>query len=256
MDPYKTLGIPSTATKEEAKATYRKLANQHHPDKGGDEEKFKEIKAAWEQIENPPKEQAPSWRDFSSVHRHADMASRFFHQMVQTIRVDASLKEAMTGFTRKLMGQKGEATISLPGGLPPGLILRTEAVYGDSTSDQVDLVLNIVSPEFHFKNSSIFNGYASGDLIKRLMVDALTMMRGGWVEVVDPMGDTYSVRVPEGISPGSELKVKGKGYPNWVNGQPGERADLYLMVVPTIRSISNIPITELEELLEHRRKHV
>lgn len=45
---YKTLGVPKTATEEEIKKAYKKLALKNHPDKGGDPEKFKEISAAAE----------------------------------------------------------------------------------------------------------------------------------------------------------------------------------------------------------------
>lgn len=43
--PYEVLGLDKKATAEEIKKAYRKLALVHHPDKGGDPEKFKEL--AW-----------------------------------------------------------------------------------------------------------------------------------------------------------------------------------------------------------------
>ena len=45
---YTLLGIQKTATSTEVKKAYRKLAVKHHPDKGGDPEKFKEISKAYE----------------------------------------------------------------------------------------------------------------------------------------------------------------------------------------------------------------
>ena len=45
---YETLGVEKTADAKEIKKAYRKLAVKHHPDKGGDEHKFKEINAAYE----------------------------------------------------------------------------------------------------------------------------------------------------------------------------------------------------------------
>jgi len=44
QDHYATLGVPKTATQDEIKAAYRKLAKQHHPDLGGDAEKLKAVK--------------------------------------------------------------------------------------------------------------------------------------------------------------------------------------------------------------------
>ncbi|MDO8265009.1 MAG: molecular chaperone DnaJ [Candidatus Parcubacteria bacterium] len=44
---YEVLGVQKNATKEEIKKAYYKLAHKHHPDKGGDENKFKEINEAY-----------------------------------------------------------------------------------------------------------------------------------------------------------------------------------------------------------------
>ena len=47
MNHYETLGIDKNSTADQIKSAYKKLAVQHHPDKGGDEEKFKEISNAY-----------------------------------------------------------------------------------------------------------------------------------------------------------------------------------------------------------------
>lgn len=44
---YDVLGVEKKATKEDIKKAFRKLAQKHHPDKGGDEAKFKEITEAY-----------------------------------------------------------------------------------------------------------------------------------------------------------------------------------------------------------------
>ena len=55
-DYYQTLGVNKTASQEEVKQAYRKLAHQHHPDKkGGDEKKFKEINEAYQILGNKEK---------------------------------------------------------------------------------------------------------------------------------------------------------------------------------------------------------
>jgi len=52
---YETLGIEKTADEKEIKKAFRKLAVRHHPDKGGDEAKFKEISAAHEILSDKEK---------------------------------------------------------------------------------------------------------------------------------------------------------------------------------------------------------
>jgi len=56
MDYYKILNITKSASEEEVKKAYRKLAHKHHPDRaGGDEKKFKEINEAYQTLSNKEK---------------------------------------------------------------------------------------------------------------------------------------------------------------------------------------------------------
>ena len=52
---YDILNIDENASKAEIKDAYRRLAQKHHPDKGGDEEVFVEIKVAYETLVDPKK---------------------------------------------------------------------------------------------------------------------------------------------------------------------------------------------------------
>lgn len=56
QDFYNLLGVSKSASQEEIKKAYRKLAHKYHPDKsGGDERKFKEINEAYQALSNPEK---------------------------------------------------------------------------------------------------------------------------------------------------------------------------------------------------------
>ena len=55
MDYYEILGITKSASQDEIKKAFHKLAHKHHPDKGGDEKKFKEINEAYQVLSDTSK---------------------------------------------------------------------------------------------------------------------------------------------------------------------------------------------------------
>ncbi len=57
-DYYDILGVPKGASDDEIKKAFRKLAHQHHPDKGGEEERFKSINEAYQVLSDQKKRAA------------------------------------------------------------------------------------------------------------------------------------------------------------------------------------------------------
>ena len=68
-DHYSILEIERTSTPEQIKTAYRKLARKHHPDKGGDPEKFKKISEAYSILSDISKRrQYDSGNGFTRLH--------------------------------------------------------------------------------------------------------------------------------------------------------------------------------------------
>ena len=78
---YSTLQVDKSASQADIKKAYRKLAMTHHPDKGGDEAKFKEISQAYEVLVDPEKRQNydNAGKGFFNLFQEAKRPSADFH---------------------------------------------------------------------------------------------------------------------------------------------------------------------------------
>src|SRR6516225_1194888 len=56
-DFYSILGVSKSASDDEIKKAFRRLAHEHHPDKGGDPSKFKDVNEAYQVLGDKQKRQ-------------------------------------------------------------------------------------------------------------------------------------------------------------------------------------------------------
>ena len=115
---YDILGINKDSTAEEIKKVYRKLSKEHHPDRGGDENRFKEISEAYTILGDKQKrtEYDNSLNNpFSGGSFDPnDLFNSFFKQGRQrqqsgedlSITIQVSLEEINTGGTKKIRYQR------------------------------------------------------------------------------------------------------------------------------------------------------
>ena len=74
-DYYKILGVEKSATEDDIKKAYRKLAHQYHPDRpSGDEKRFKEVNEAYQVLSN--KEKRSQYDRFGKAFDGGDFSAR------------------------------------------------------------------------------------------------------------------------------------------------------------------------------------
>jgi len=89
---YEELGIETNATKSEIKSSYRSLVKQHHPDAGGDKERFLAIQNAWETLNDPIKKEQYD-RNFFSTNSSFDSLKENWEEKLNSKKYNSSNKD-------------------------------------------------------------------------------------------------------------------------------------------------------------------
>lgn len=108
-DYYEVLGVPKDSTQEDIKKAYRKLAMEHHPDKGGSDETFKELNEAYETLGDSDKKAKYDSPSQANEHNpwNSPFGPMFTQQRPQTrgnninLTIKLTLEEIFTGAVKK-----------------------------------------------------------------------------------------------------------------------------------------------------------
>lgn len=247
MDHYKTLGVAKTATPDEIKKAYRKLASQHHPDKGGDTAKFQEIQTAYDTLSDQQKRQSydnPSpFQDFGgfpggfSFHSGGggfedlfEMFNRQQHhphrRQPQVFRTTISI-----GLFQSYHGGQQAIKIQTPTGvqgieitIPKG-VNNGDQVRIDNVIDGASLLVEFrVQPDLKFER----RGH---ELITSQNVSVLDLIAGGSFEFTALSGKTFEVNIKPKTQPYVQLRIPGQGMPI---GNSGNFGDQIILIKPFI----------------------
>ena len=89
---YEELGVKNNATKSEIKSSYRSLVKKHHPDKGGENERFLAIQLAWETLKDPIKKEKYDKRFFASYYSYNEKNDNW-KEKVNSKKYNSSIKD-------------------------------------------------------------------------------------------------------------------------------------------------------------------
>ena len=239
-DHYEVLGVARTATQDEIKRAYRRLAREHHPDaNSGDpvsEERFKAITHAYDVLSDPQKRQSydqfgderPGAQGFGDFGGISDLFSAFF-------------------------GGAGGRTTSTRGGdvLAEVVLTLEEAAEGSEREVEIPTLSECsncdgsgAAPGSHPSRCSDCGGSGEVRTVRRTMLGNVmtaspcARCRGTGQEITSPCEvcdgsgrisevDMLTVRIPAGIEDGAQLRVSGRGEAGVRGGRSG---DLYVAI--------------------------
>ena len=205
VDFYKELGVSRSASDDEIKKAYRKLAAQLHPDKNpGDkksEARFKTVNRAYQALSDSEK------RKLYDEFGEEGLREGFNSAAARAYRGGPS-----TGYRGRRSGGSGSMNVedlfSSPGNEPPGGGIGD--LFGDLFSRAG-------------RRGSSPGGMKGSDIASEVSVDFISALRGAELKLrLQDGGEEITVRVPPGAGDGDKVRIAGHGAPGGYGGPPGD----------------------------------
>lgn len=276
-DYYQILGVQPTASAEDIKKAYRSSAMKHHPDRGGDEVKFKEVEEAYRTLSDQNKRaeydmmrqggprmqfnQGAGFQDFHDIFGGAGPfggspfgdifgrrmpKNRDLNIHCQITLLDAYLGKQLEASYKMPSGKSQTVVINVPAGINHGETIRYAGLGDDSIHGMPRGHLNVtivVSPDAVFSRHS-------DDLYTTLEITPIDAMIGCKKQVSTIDGQSRMIDIRAGVETGVEFAVAGQGFPNVNNGRKGRFVIVVKIKTPAITDQTIIDkLKELNELI-------
>lgn len=254
-DYYSILGVKRDATADEIKQAYRRMAAQHHPDRGGDTQKFQEVQQAYDTLSDDNRRAAydnPGQQmfggggggnpfDFFNQMFGGGFGGAGFHNRRSHVRMTmwVTFAEAVCGTNKTVQvgTTQGQSTIQVE--VPAGIEDGDNVQYSGIAPGGMDLVIQYrVTPDTRWRRDGM-------NLHTEHRVPIWDLILGGDMKVQSIHGNDLNIRIPELCQPGTLLRARGQGV-RPKNGQPGDLL---------VRVQAEIPRNIAPELLDAIRQH-
>ncbi|CUQ67628.1 DnaJ C-terminal domain-containing protein [Candidatus Nitrospira inopinata] len=224
-DYYRILGLSRTASPDDIKKAFRRLARQYHPDlhagaaKSEMEKKFKELNEAYEVLSDPEKRKQYDQRSSSTAWSRSETHTK---SRAKSDDFGFTSRQTQTGFGgggfadffENLFGEQRESPSS------PGFNEQGEDVETTVEVSLRDVYWGVTKRVSLLEPVSCATCGGSGSLRGRICHSCFGTGARAESRVIE-------VKIPAGIQDGTKMRVAGKGRPG---GDGGKRGDLYLHV--------------------------
>src|SRR5438477_382115 len=210
QDYYQILGVPETATTDEIKKAFRRLAKQYHPDRNPNKpqaaDRFKEINEAHDVLSDPEKR-----KRYDQLRRYGAFAG-------------AGSGGGGRGPARPCPTCHGSGevrvekrlAITIPAGTEDGARLRLK---GQGAKGRGDVVVAIqVEPDRFFRRDGL-------DVIGVVPINLAQALLGSKIKVRTLDGKRVVLKVPPGTPHGQRFRIPGQGIE-----RNGRRGDQYIEI--------------------------
>ena len=254
MDYYSALGISKTATQQEIKQAYRKLAAKHHPDRGGSTEEFQKIEEAYRTLSDEEKRQQydnpnPFGQggagfggfNFGGGSPFEEIFKQFNQprQRVYTVNVFVTLEQVSRGDTETIQVQTPAGPKTFQIKVPKGIEDGQRVNYENLMPDGVLQIMFRIHRHTKFERRGL-------DLVTILNISVFDLILGTDIEFTTIHNQTLSVKIPPRSKPMSNLRI-----PNHGLEVSNAKGDQYLLLSPVIPDTIS---TDLLTALEKERK--
>jgi curved DNA-binding protein len=250
-DHYATLGVARLATQDEIKQAFRRLASQHHPDKGGDTHRFQEIQAAYEvlgdesrraQYDNPQPQFGHGGTHFNMNDIFGAMFGQHFQQRRPShVRMSlwVRLQDVAQGGRRPVAVGTAQGTQTIEIEIPLGINDGDHVQYAGIGPGGTDLVVQFrVHPHPQWERHGL-------NLIFDQKVPVWDLILGNKIKLVSITNNELEATIPGGTQPGTLLRLRGQG----LRDRNGNQGDVF------VRLATYLPTRIAPEIADAIRKH-